>query len=244
MFLLDLLFPKTCRSCGDSFRCGLSNILCLSCFNSIKPYEEPVCDHCGVSLPTRAFEGAVRSRCVDCGEEDSYLDQVRAFGAYEGALRLAHHAFKFEGMEGLMGTIAEKMKNTPPAPFWEGVDAVVPVPLSPERQRERGYNPSFLLAEEISNLAKVPLQPLLIKTKSTESQMTLSREQRIRNPKGVYQYSTRGGSAAKVILVDDVLTTGATLEECAKVLKQSKVSWVGALVFGRTPLHFQSLTPQ
>jgi len=244
MFLLDLLFPKTCRHCGDSFREGLSNILCLSCFNSMKPYEDPVCGHCGISLPPGAFEGSARPRCRDCGEGESFLDQVRAFGAYEGPLRLSHHAFKFEGMESLGGKIAERMAGTVHGSLWEGTDALVPVPLSPERERERGYNPSVLLAERISGRTGIESRTLLTKVRSNPPQMSLSREERLKNAKGVYRCVLKGQPPAKVILVDDVLTTGATLEECAKVLRQSGVSAVGALVYGRTPLYFQSSDPR
>ena len=78
----------------------------------------------------------------------------------------------------------------------------------------------------------------LQKVKSTIPQMSLSREERLKNPKGAYQVLTDVESARKVVLVDDVFTTGATLEECARVLKKAGIAWVGALVFGRTPRHY------
>ena len=109
MFLIDVVFPKVCRHCGDSFQTGLSNILCLTCFDSIKPYEGIRCDHCGIALPEGAFAGAVRPRCGDCGSGDYFLGETRAFGSYAGPLRLAHHAFKFEGMEALAEILAERM---------------------------------------------------------------------------------------------------------------------------------------
>jgi ComF family protein len=233
-FLLDLLFPKICRYCGDPFQKGLSNVLCRVCFERTQPYEDPVCDHCGVSLPVDGFEGAVRIRCRDCKEETYFLDRVRAFGVYEGPLRIAHRAFKFEGMDRLRVDVAEQLLRSIPASFWEGVEVLVPVPLSPERERERGYNPAVLLAQELSNKTKIPIDLFLRKIRSTVPQMSLSREKRIHNPKGAYKsVSTRPFS--KVVLVDDVFTTGATLEECARAIKQTGVSWVGAVVFGRTP---------
>lgn len=223
-----------CENCGELFRDGLSNILCGACFDSISPYEDPVCGHCGVSLPIRGFEHALQLRCRDCGEESYFLDKVRAFGAYEGALRIAHHGFKFEGMENFKKKIASKLWDTVPDIFWNEVEALVPVPLSPEKQRERGYNPAFLLAQELSLKNHIPVQLLLRKVRPTRPQMSLSRAERIHNPEGAYQKAFQK-PLNKIVLVDDVFTTGATLEECAKVLKKAGVWWVGAVVFGRTP---------
>lgn len=162
------------------------------------------------------------------------MDRVRAVGPYEGALRIAHHGFKFEGMEKLKLDLARKMVESSIPSFWEGVEAIVPVPLSAERQRERGYNPAELLALEISKTTQIPTRQILRKIISTPPQMSLKREERLKNPKGAYSFLEKSSAFAKVVLVDDVFTTGATLEECAKILKNFGVSWVGAIVFGRT----------
>jgi len=233
-FFLDIFFPKVCEHCGDSFRQGLSNVLCLPCFNGIEHHQAPFCDHCGVSLPSRGFEGAVQLRCDDCGDWPYYLDQTWSLGSYEGPLRLAHHAFKFGGMEHLKSPIVQKILGFLPENFYEGVEVVVPVPMSPEKERERGYNSALLLANEISKSIGIPVKFLLKKTRSTVAQRLLTREKRLQNQKGAYEVSL-AGPLVKVLLVDDVFTTGATLEECAKVLKKAGAQWVGAVVLGRTP---------
>ncbi len=232
---VDLFFPKKCEHCGEFFDIGLSNILCRSCFETMESYEDPLCEHCGISLPVRAFEGAVLIRCKDCGDEPYFLDRVRAFGPYDGALRTTHHGFKFEGMESLKTEIARRMVRPVIPSFWDGVEVLIPVPLSPERERERGYNPAALLADEISVQTRIPMRPILQKIKSTIPQMSLHRAERLKNPKGAYNALEQSSSIKKAILVDDVFTTGATLEECARVLKKAGIVWVGALVFGRTP---------
>jgi predicted amidophosphoribosyltransferase len=186
---LDLIFPKICSRCGDKFQQGLSNILCKSCFDSIPTYLDPVCSHCGVSLPPRAFENSGNLRCAECGEKDYHLDRTWSLGEYQGALRLAHHAFKFEGMEGLREILADKLAGSAPGDFWSGVEALVPVPLSPERERERGYNPAFLLAERLSTRIRIPVRPLLRKTRSTKPQTALSKEERLKNPTGAYGWT-------------------------------------------------------
>ncbi|HTA76381.1 MAG TPA: ComF family protein [bacterium] len=231
---LDIFFPKICGHCGDAFHDGLSNILCLPCFNGIEPYQNPSCDHCGISLPPRAFEDAADCRCADCGDEVYYLDKTSALGSYEGPLRLAHHAFKFGGMEHLKRPMIQKMVKNMPTDTWRGIEALVPVAMSPEKEREKGYHPSLLLANELSASIGIPVKLLLNKTRPTVAQRLLTREKRLQNQKGTYQTVLRG-PLLKVLLVDDVFTTGATLEECAKVLKKAGVEWVGAVVWGRTP---------
>ncbi len=235
--VLDLLFPKSCQLCGESFKDGISNILCRSCFETMDFYEDPVCGHCGISLPVRAFEGAVLLRCKDCGDQPYFLDQVRAFGPYGGGLRIVHHGFKFEGMESLKQEITRKMLQAVVPSFWNGVQALIPVPLSPERERERGYNPAFLLAVEISAKTGIQIIGIIKNLNPTIPQSSLPREERLKNPKGAYQVFTPMETMTRVVLVDDVFTTGATLEECAQVLKKTGVGWVGAIAFGRTPRH-------
>lgn len=235
--LLGLFFPRFCGYCGDDFRDGLSNVLCRSCFDSILPYEDPVCGHCGISLPAASFGDSMEPRCRDCEEDHYSLDRVRALGSYEGPLRIAHHAFKFEGMESLADVLATRLIDSIPGPFWEGIEALVPVPLSPERRRERGYNPADSLSKAISKEVVIPTLDLLKKSKPTPPQMSLPRKERLANPRGSYRLRRNGKLPAKILLVDDVYTTGATLEECAKVLKAGGVAWTGALVLGRTEHH-------
>jgi len=233
--LSGLFFPTICRYCGSTFQQGHSNILCRSCLDSVQPYQEPVCAHCGVSLPMRGFEDASSFRCSDCGDSSYFLDKVRAWGDYEGPLRILHHAFKFEGMEGLRSEIVDRLNKALPTSFWEGVEALVPVPLSPEKERERGYNPSSLVSLDLTRVVGIETKFLINKTRPTPPQMSLPKAKRLQNPQGAYAAAPGVEFPSRIVLVDDVYTTGATLEECAKVLKKAGAQWVGAVVFGRTP---------
>jgi predicted amidophosphoribosyltransferase len=125
-----------------------------------------------------------------------------------------------------------------PEGFAESGGVLCPVPLSPERERERGYNPANILSLRIAKIKNLPNRSLLKKVKAVPPQMSLTRELRLSNPLGAYQRSNSDPPPPRVILVDDVFTTGATLEECAKILKRSGTLWVGALVWGRTPRYF------
>jgi len=229
---MDLAFPRLCRHCGDPFDEGLSNILCADCYDSARRYGEKACSHCGLGLPPGAFEGTEEPRCLECGDGEYHLNRTVATGPYEGPVRIAHHAFKFEGMEHLHALLGARMAAL--LPRLGAGDALVPIPLSPERERERGYHPSRLLAAEVSRLSGIPLLECLDKARPTPAQVSLDRLERLRNLRGVF--APRRGTILpeSPILVDDVYTTGGTLEECARTLKRAGVTWVGALVLGRT----------
>jgi ComF family protein len=229
------LFPKRCGHCGEAFEKGLSNILCRKCFDAIPRYEDPICRHCGIGLPPDAFEGALKPHCSDCGAETYALDACRSYGPYEGSLRLAHHAFKFEGMEHLGGVLGRRAASL--ASRFEGIEALVPVPVRPERERERGYHPARVLALEISKITGYPVGEYLRKVIPTKPQVDLDKKERLRNLWGAFEYVGPKKPNERVLLVDDVYTTGGTLEECAETLKMAGVVWVGAVVLGRTPHH-------
>jgi ComF family protein len=232
---VDLLFPKHCLNCGDPFRDGLSNILCAVCWCSISPYEGSLCCHCGASLPPNAFDGTKDLRCKDCGFGEYELDEVRSLGPYEGPLRIVHHSFKFEGLEGLAVELAAKMAKSVPKPE---VDNLVPVPMNQMKERERGYDPVKALSSALTREWGIPTQKILTKIKLTPPQMSLKQKERLTSPKGAFAIELGVRPPQRIILVDDVFTTGSTLEECARVLKKGGAQWVGAVVWGRTPKNF------
>jgi len=232
---IDLVFPKICRNCGDPFREGLSNILCGGCWDSILPYGGLLCSHCGASLPPSAFDGSKELRCMDCGFGKYELDEVRSFGAYVGPLRIVHHGFKFEGLEGLAVDLAKKMVITIAK---SEVDGLVPVPMNHTKERERGYHPVNALTEALGKEWGIPVQEILTKVKNTPPQMSLDQKKRMNSPKGAFAIQLGVMSSPRMLLVDDVFTTGSTLEECARVLKKAGSQWVGAVVWGRTPKNF------
>jgi ComF family protein len=228
-----LLFPPLCRHCGAAFRDGLSNVLCRPCFDAIEPDRDPRCLLCARPLAGAAYEGSVEMRCADCRDRKSLLDRVLCFAPYEGALRLAHHAFKFEGMPSLAPCLAARMVAVLPGDV--PPDAVlVPVPSNPDRERERGYPPALLLAREISLPTGLRVEEPLVKIRPTPPQMSLPRRERLSNLKGSFAHREGSSIPGWVVLVDDVTTTGTTLEECARVLRKGGALRVEALVLGRT----------
>jgi len=115
------------------------------------------------------------------------------------------------------------------------VDALVPVPVRPERERERGYHPTRLLAQEVSRRTGIPIREVIRKAKPTPAQVSLTETERLMNLEGAFEAVGELNPSSRLVLVDDVFTTGGTLEECALTLKRVGVPWVGAVVLGRTP---------
>lgn len=231
---IDLFYPKNCRYCGESFREGVSNILCGRCWGSIRGYEGDLCPGCGVTVPS-ADPDDRSPLCSECDGVERSRDRTWSLGPYEGPLRIVHHGFKFEGLQGLAGMMAARITARIPKPI-DG--CLVPIPVFPAKGRERGYNPAFDLAMGISSIWRLPVRKLLKKTRNTPAQMSLSQKERAKNTQGAFATLLCEKVPSKVVLVDDVLTTGATLDECARVLKRAGVDRVDAIVWGRTPKNF------
>jgi ComF family protein len=161
------------------------------------------------------------------------VDRARAVGGYDGALRAIVHALKYEGRRSLAQPLAELMRIRG-ADMLTGADWAVPVPLHPSRRRERGFNQAADLARHLG----VPVCPALRRHRATRTQTELPAARRHANVRGAFvlapapvQESRLEGSI--VVLVDDVSTTGATLDECARVLKEAGVKQVRALTAAR-----------
>ena len=175
------------------------------------------------------------ARCPRCRRGNRQVDRARAVGGYDGALRAIVHALKYEGRRSLAQPLAELMRIRG-ADMLTGADWAVPVPLHPSRRRERGFNQAADLAHHLG----VPVCPALRRHRATRTQTELPAARRHANVRGAFAValgSARGYTAPMagsiVVLVDDVSTTGATLDECARVLKTAGVREVRALTAAR-----------
>ena len=213
--LLDLFLPNVCIICGRDTGSSDSAV-CKSCYESIEYIVYPYCVTCSIPLP----DGG--AHCWKCRKTKYHFEKIAAAGTYGGVLR--ELILKFKEKKILKRTLGDVLLKTVNKHIKFGdIDIFVPVPLSKQRQFERGYNQSQLLAEYVGALTgKQVVSGNLIRVKDTIPQFRLTREERLVNLKDAF--SVKEPSAVKgknIVLIDDITTTCTTFEECSRILKQA-----------------------
>lgn len=223
---LNLLFPARCPVCkenpSDDHR---TSPVCRKCWSQIKPFTGNVCGICADAV-TASYVAV----CAECIKERPLYTRLTAFGPYEGALRSAIQAFKFAPAKRLLGPLSKFLfsLDVPDA------DVVCAVPMSRRRLKERGFNQSLLLARALCKHTGIRFDPDLIeKIKHTEHQTRLRRLDRLKSPKDAFRCPRRI-DGLRVILVDDVITTAATVNECARTLLAAGAAEVFPVALART----------
>lgn len=231
--LFNLVFPDDCRVCGEALP-GVSRIpVCGRCLKAPEPLAPAFfCVACRTPFLNRSPLDE-SGRCALCRLGLSGFDAVYSFGSYEGALRKLIHLFKYGGVRPLArvfgGFLARSM------PMDDGFDAIVAMPLHWRRRWQRGFNQSALLAREIGRRFDVPVRKVVRRARSTKTQAGLTNAKRRANVRGAFRIR-RGVrlDGMRILLVDDVLTTGATAAACARVLKRAGAASVTVLALART----------
>lgn len=223
---LDLLFPPHCVAChrvGEWF--------CAECRASVDAIHPPVCPRCG--LPLKATRPAREHRCE---RHQSPLDGIRSVAFHSEPLRTAIHQLKYNDVRVLsrsLGTMMSEAWLAHYAPQFQP-EAIIPVPLHARRERARGFNQSELLARQLAAGIGVPLVcDALVRTRFTAPQVELDARQRQSNVHGAFRASRERVSGSRVLLVDDVLTSGATLAACCAALREAGVPSVWAYTLAR-----------
>lgn len=228
-FILDLLYPPRCPVC-DGVRPSRAPVCHPACRGKVTPVGEDVCLRCGKPVPDPAIE-----YCYDCsGRERSFSRGVSAF-LYEDDMRESMVRFKFYGREEYGAWYASEliaMQGERLRAF--GADAVVPVPIHPRKMRRRGYNQAAVLARGIGERLGLPVyEEYLRRNRFTVPQKELSNNERVRNLMRALEPGRQAGQLAeqqktprRVLLVDDIYTTGSTMEACSAVLKATGVEQV------------------
>jgi ComF family protein len=212
------VYPKVCAGCGMR-----GDWLCEFCDGTVPAVDIPLaCQRCGVPR--------LQNRC-GCVDLDPLITRARSAFAYDGWVAESVKLLKYHGEPARAEHLATFMQ--PLLGAFGPLDALVPVPLHPSRERQRGYNQSALLARELSRHTGIPVVPLLRRTVATVSQTTLSGEERKRNVHGAFAvdpaWQPRPGG--RYLLIDDVRTTGSTLSACADPLRAFRPAAVGVATF-------------
>ena len=204
------------------------------CWAAIARIEGPQCPVCGSPFRSdAALSHSPTHRCGTCRETPPSFTQAVSAGRYEGVLAEAIRGCKYRNIVKLIPALSPLLR--PVLDALPAADAVVPVPLHPRRLRQRGFNQSLLLAAWVSRSVERPLWPdALRRIRWTESQITLDRAQRRSNVRGAFKVRRPGQVAGRrVLLVDDVYTTGATANECARVLRRAGAEEVYVVTLAR-----------
>lgn len=227
--LVAVLLAPVCASCDAPLPAPTHGPVCARCWDAVTPIAPPLCDRCGDPLPSWRVITREQGRCPRCRRISSPVTQARAIGVYDGTLRNIIHALKYGGRRSLARPLAARMRERG-ADVLEGADLLVPVPLHRSRRRARGFNQAAELARHLP----LPVAHLLRRRRATRPQADLPAAKRHANVRAAF-VPRRGARVAGlcVVLVDDVSTTGATLEACARVLVEAGAREVRALTAAR-----------
>ena len=217
--IVDLILPKRCKNCGKIIYDD--DALCEDCFNQINFISAPYCFHCGMPFEESSNRSGPTLLCPACAAEKApWFRLCRSAVHYDDASKPLVISFKFYDRTDNARLLA-KWLNMAGKDIWRaGVDVLIPVPLHYTRLIKRRYNQSALLAKELSKITGVPIEySALVKHKRTRPQVEFSGRRRKHNLRGAFKlkYAERI-KGKKIVLIDDVLTTGSTLKECAKAL--------------------------
>ncbi|MCX7872699.1 MAG: ComF family protein [Verrucomicrobiae bacterium] len=231
---LSLVYPDICQICGKRRATKSESYICRECCKDVKRIVSPVCKVCG-----RHFEGniTVEFTCEKCQNEKTYYNIARSAVKYNGTILKALCAYKYNRAMWfepfLASMLIEKAKEEIDAENW---DCIVPVPLHFARKNERGFNQAERLSLRLSQALNIPMNVSILKrVKYTETQTALERRKRGENVKNAFTLKKKSLNInnLRVILVDDVMTTGATVNECAKTLRKGGASAVFVLTLAR-----------
>lgn len=227
------VFPSFCRLCGRALEGSEEKIICARCLARVEFHKGPVCPICGRFYHQPAASGYI---CGLCQERPGPFSRHRSLGPYSGRLKEVILLFKYKGCE-VLGRVLAGMayKHLAGDGLFDGLDFIVPVPLHPKREKQRGFNQAELLGRTLSDLSGVPLlSGVLIKIRNTPAQVSLEAAQRETNLRAAFTVRKARKLADRIVLlVDDVFTTGSTLRECAGQLLQAGVREARALTVAR-----------
>ncbi|MDI6801682.1 MAG: ComF family protein [Thermodesulfovibrionales bacterium] len=223
--LLNLLFPSKCPVCGNHSDSYLYSPICKNCWSGIERYTGPSCGICGT--PTVSPH---TTTCGNCLKSRPLFSKVLYYGIYDGILKEAIHLLKFNGVKRLSKPLGFLLSELP----LPQANGIVSVPLHHSRLWKREFNQTASISRFLSKKLKIPLMPDVIrKIKDTPLQTDVTGKERFQNLKNAFSVSGNV-SGLELLLVDDVITTGATVRECAKALKKAGAKSITVAALARS----------
>ena len=219
---IDWVFPPHCLGCGIE-----GEVICPECYATIKRVPANVCPYCNAYVSTSGH-------CPKCMNRKPAYKQFRAFAFYGGVIREAIHHLKYQNDVGVARVLASYLLKVIQAENWE-FDLVVPVPLSRKKQEQRGYNQAERLAQPVAAALGKPISTqALSRIRENASQVDLDVKLRRENVRGVFEADPAIVKGKRILLIDDVFTTGATLESASQALRDAKSDFVYTVTVGRS----------
>jgi len=230
--IVDFFFPPICFICGKVLQDNKNLLICKSCIEQLPFIKEPFCSMCGMPF----FGDTMSHICGRCQKEPFHFDRARSIFVFEREIKKAIYCLKYNSRPLISSTLgilftqyAQNLISK------DDYDVVVPVPLHKSRLRQRGFNQSIFLAKRLAKSLNIEVDLLRLKRiKDTKPQTQLSERERKINVKGAFLCIDKEYfNNKRVLLVDDVFTTGATVNECARILKSSGAKTVDVLTLAR-----------
>lgn len=229
----QLLYPPRCGCCKDPVSAQSASPLCSRCLSQIEVLRSPLCLKCGSGLPADA--GSEDRYCGLCLKKQPFFDSARSLFYYQGPVRNLLQRLKYASDSGAASTLGSLIKQTGLVAGNRASGVIVPVPLHRSRLRKRGLNQALVLARTIFSDESEKIEPaLLIKVRNTLAQTRLSGRERRRNLHGAFAINPGETVAGRrICLIDDIFTTGTTVNECARILKRGGAEAVDILTCAR-----------
>lgn len=241
--LASVLFPAPCRICAEMLDSASRIPVCSTCLASLRSYSGPQCARCGRPIVSQAVTQLdSEALCLLCRRDVYDFEFARSYGAYTDAMAAAVILLKYQQVTPLAGWFANNLHEVAKAHLTlREVDVVIPVPQHSTRQRERGYNHAELIARPLARSLGLPCRSfLLLRNRPRPEKLRLTVHERWSTVRGAY--GVRQGARVdnlRVLLVDDVFTTGATLDSCSRALRRAGAAYVAALTVARALPHGQ-----
>ena len=224
--LLDFWFPRTCVRCGCLLQDSEKRFTCKDCRRKYVLIKRPFCDRCGFPFFGKS---ALPGTCESCRERPPDFSEARSLFLYRMTGARVVHCLKYEKGTWLLSEIASLFGDEHGWRDFFAGSTLVPVPLHPRKERQRGFNQAEIVCKAIRGAVPgVEICPCLRRVRATPSQTFLSRTARLRNMKGAFSCPGLPGGERRLILVDDVHTTGATLNAASRALREAGAKVISA----------------